>query len=188
MQATTFRMSLAACAALLSASHAPAQETTYGASGGDLLFGFSGSYRYAHASSPSGAADEAESFVARGNLSWFGSREHEFGLELAPGFFANELGGSSFDLYAGGYYNYNWWTSPQMTIYAGPQIGVLHTDPSGGDGETAFSYGAHAGLRFWIDPRVSIDIEPRLSFTSLDESLGGDEEVFDLLFGLSVKL
>jgi hypothetical protein len=46
----------------------------------------------------------------------------------------------------------------------------------------------HAGFRYWIDPSVSIDIEPRVSFTSLDESLGGDQSVFDLLIGLSVKL
>jgi hypothetical protein len=55
-------------------------------------------------------------------------------------------------------------------------------------GLPAFSWGVHAGFRYWIDPSVSIDIEPRVSFTSLDESLGGDQSVFDLLIGLSVKL
>ncbi|MEY2747351.1 MAG: hypothetical protein RL112_2393, partial [Planctomycetota bacterium] len=92
MQANKFQLCLAACAASLSASQTPAQETIYGATGGDFLFGFSGSYRYAHASSPviGPGADEVESFVARGNLSWFGSREHELGFELAPGFVADE--------------------------------------------------------------------------------------------------
>jgi len=188
MQALHLRHSLTACAALFLVSPAIAQETVYGASGGDLLFGLSGSYRYAHAETPSSSADEAEAFVARGNMSWFLERAHELGMEASPSVFRNELGGSSFDLYLGGYYNYNLWTSPQMNFYFGPQIGFLRTDPSGGDTDTAFSFGAHVGVRYWIDPRVSIDIEPRFSFTSLDESLGGDERVFDILFGLSVRV
>jgi hypothetical protein len=176
-----------ACVPLLAVT-ASAQETVYGAGEGEYLLGFNASYRYAKAESPSGEADETESFTGRGSLSWFLRREHEFGFELVPSFIRNELGGDSIDLLAGTFYNYNWWTSPQTTLYAGPQIGLLYTDPSGGDNDTAFAYGLHAGVRFWIDPRVSIDIESRVSFTQLDESLGGDESVFDLLFGLSVKL
>lgn len=170
------------------ASPAAAQEVVYGAGEGELLLGFNAGYRYAKASSPSGQADETESFSGRGSLSWFLQREHEIGFELAPSFIRNELGGDSIDVYGGAFYNYNWWTSPQTTLYAGPQIGLLRTDPSGGDSDTAFSWGVHAGMRFWIDPRVSFDIEPRVSFASLDDSLGGDENVFDLLFGISVKL
>jgi len=172
----------------LAAPDALAQEVVYGASEGELLFGFTANYRYAHADAVSGAADETESFTGRGSLSWFLQREHEVGFELGPSFIRNELGGDSIDVYGGAFYNYNWWTSPQMTLYAGPQVGFLRTDPSGGDSDVAFSWGAHVGVRFWIDPRVSIDIEPRVSFTALDDSLGGDESVFDVLFGISVKL
>ncbi len=170
------------------ANAAFAQEVVYGADEGEVLLGFTASYRYAKAEAPSGQADETESFTGRGSLSWFLQREHEIGVELAPSFIRNELGGDSIDVYGGAFYNYNWWTSPQTTIYAGPQFGLLHSDPSGGGSDTAFSWGVHAGIRFWIDPRVSFDIEPRVSYTSLDESLGGDENVFDLLFGISVKL
>jgi hypothetical protein len=179
---------LTATAVAALGSLSTAQEVMYGAGEGELLFGFSANYRYAHAGSIGSGADETESFVANGSLSWFLQREHEFGFELSPSFIRSELGGDSLDLYAGGFYNYNWWTSPQTTIYAGPQFGVLSTDTSGSDGDTAFSWGVHAGFRYWIDPSVSIDIEPRVSFTSLDESLGGDQSVFDLLIGLSVKL
>lgn len=181
------RLFLPACALLLAAP-AMAQETVYGAGEGEFLFGFNAAYRYVHAGSADGSADELESFTGTGSLSWFVQREHELGFELSPSFTRTELGGDSLDVYAGGFYNYNWWVSPQTTLYAGPQVGLLHTDPSGGGGDDAFSWGLHAGVRYWIDPRVSIDIEPRISFTSLDESLGGDESVYDLTFGLSVKL
>ena len=167
---------------------AHAQELVYGASEGEMLLGFDASYRYTHSDAVSGAADETESFTGRANLGWFLRREHELGFEIAPSFIRNELGGDSLDLYLGGYYNYNWWTSPHTTLYAGPQLGVLRTDPSGGDSETAFSWGLHVGARYWIDPRVSFDVEPRVSFTALDDALGGDTAVFDVLFGLSVRL
>jgi hypothetical protein len=178
---------LAAFVALTSTG-ALAQEVVYGADEGELLLGFNAGYRYAKAKAPSGNADETEIFTGRGALSWFLQREHEIGFELAPSFIRNELGGDSLDVYSGVFYSYNWWTSPQTTLYAGPQIGLLHSDPSGSDSDTAFSWGVHAGVRFWIDPAVSFDIEPRVSFAALDDSLGGDENIFDLLFGLSVKL
>jgi len=167
---------------------AAAQDVLYGPAAGEYLLGFAANYRYAKASAPASNADETEVFTGRGTVGLFFTREHEAGFELAPSYIGTELGGSNFDLYAGGYYNYNLWTSPQANFYAGPQIGFLYTDPSGSDSSTDFSWGAHIGLRYWIDPSVSLSVEPRLSFTSLDDSRGGDETVFDLSFGITFKL
>ena len=100
---------LAAAAVAALGSVSTAQEVMYGAGEGELLFGFSANYRYAHADSIGSGADETESFVANGSLSWFLQREHELGFELSPSFIRSELGGDSLDLYAGGFYNYNWW-------------------------------------------------------------------------------
>lgn len=165
-----------------------AQEDLYGAGRGEYLIGLSGNYRYAKARDVSSDADETEVFTARGTFSLFLEREHEVGFELSPSFVRNELGGDSTDLLLGAFYNYNLWTSPQTTFYAGPQLGLLYVDPSGTGSDTALSWGLHAGVRYWIDPRISFDIEPRLSFTYLDRSLGGDQVIFDLFFGISVKL
>ncbi len=166
---------------------ATAQEELFGASRGEYLFGLSGNYRYAKARDVGSAADETEVFTARGSFSMFLEREHEIGFELAPSFARNELGGDSTDVFLGAFYNYNLWTSPKTSFYAGPQLGLLYVDPSGVSSDTAFSYGVHAGMRYWIDPRISFDIEPRLSFTNLDRSLGGDQTLLDIFFGISIK-
>lgn len=181
------RVLFAVFAALVLVPSAWAQEELYGASRGEYLFSLSANYRYAKADDIASDADETEIFTGRGAFSVFLEREHEFGFELAPSFARTEIGGDSTDVFVGAFYNYNLWTSPKTTFYGGPQLGLLYVEPSGVSSDTAFSYGIHAGLRYWIDPRISFDIEPRLSFTSLDSSLGGDQTLFDIFFGISIK-
>lgn len=164
------------------------EDVLYGPTAGEFLVSFSANYRYAKASAPESSADETEIFTGRATFGMFLTREHEAGVEITPSYVTTELGGSNFDMYLGGYYSYNIWTSPQSNFYFGPQLGLFYTDPTGASSSTAFSWGAHGGLRYWIDPSVSLNIEPRLTFTYLDEELGGDETVFDLLFGISFKL
>lgn len=163
------------------------ESVLYGPAAGEYLLGFSANYRYARAAAPDSDADETEVFTGRATAGLFFTREHEAGLEIAPSYLSSELGGRNLDLYVGAYYNYNVWTSPQANFYYGPQLGLLYTDPTGSSGKVFASLGVHGGLRYWLDPSVSLNVEPRLSFTSLDRARGGDETIFDISFGISFK-
>ena len=177
---------LALAVSMCLANRATGQEEDYGPDRGDWLLGASGNYRYSHADANSGGTDEVETFSARLSGGWYQNRTHEYGFELLPNLTRLENSPDTSDVYLGAYYNYNHWASPRTTLYGGPQLGLAYID--GSDSETAFAYGLHAGVRYWINTAVSINLEPRWTIADLDDDLGGQTSNVDIFFGISFKL
>ena len=165
-----------------------AQEEAYGPDESDFLLGMNAAYRYSKADAVNSSSDETELFQARFGVGYFSSRKHEFGLELVPDFVRTEAGGDTFSITLGPYYNYNHWTSPRTTLYAGPHAGLTYVDATGISGDSSLSYGVHGGLRYWTSPSVSINVEPRLTFADQEDDFGGDTTSLDLLLGVQFKL
>ena len=165
-----------------------AQEEAYGPDESDFLLGLNASYRYSKADAVNSSSDETELFQARIGLGYFASRKHEFGLEFVPDFVRTEAGGDTFAFTLGPFYNFNHWSSPRTTLYAGPHAGLTYLDASGISGDTALSWGVHGGMRYWTSPNVSINLEPRLTFAEQDDDFGGDTTSLDLLLGVQFKL
>jgi len=163
-----------------------AQEEAYGPEASDWLVGFSATYRYSHSEAASGTTDEVETLTARLSAGWYLNRVHEFGLELQPNFTRLENSPDTSDTYIGAFYDYNHWASPRATLYGGPQLGLQLTESSSND--TAFAWGLHAGLRYWLSTSVSLQVEPRLTIAYLEDALGGRTSNVDVFLGLSFKL
>lgn len=169
----------------LSSAQARAQggEVLYGPRAGDLLTSFNLSYDF---SDTDGL--EAEELTARAGLSWFLTRHHELGLDLAAAFRAVEGGGDSSRHFLGPVYNYNVYLTPGTTLYAGGRLGLAISDTHETSSQTDLAYGLQVGLRAWLTPRVALDIEPRYTRTELDaEGLDGRDE-FGILLGFNVVL
>lgn len=167
-------------------SRLAAQEEDYGPRASDWLVGLSATYRYSHSDSASGSTNEVETLTARLSAGWYLDRVHEFGLELQPNYTRLEDSPDTSDTYLGGFYNFNHWSSPRTTLYAGPQLGLQYTDASSSD--TAFAWGLHCGVRYWLSTNVSVQVEPRLTIAYQEDALGGRTSNVDVFLGLSFKL
>lgn len=165
-----------------------AQEEVAGPAERDLLMSFHFNYRYTHADGASPGSDEAEILAGRVGLGWYQNRTHEYGIEFVPTYNRTESGPDTYDFYLGPYYNYNRWTSARTTLFGGPQLGFAYAKVPGASNESAFSYGLHGGMRFWLSNDVSVVFEPRWAVTAFSDTFGGDTSTFDVFVGLSFRL
>jgi hypothetical protein len=161
------------------------EETQFGPSAQELLLGFSGSYTYRN-----NELFDSDEFRALVTLGYFATRSHEFGLQLLGAYQKADQdvgGGSSSELFRlSPYYNFNWYTSPQLSFFVGPHFEFQSFEASG-DRESDFGLGIQGGVRYWISTSFGIEVQPRFTYRELGGDLG-DETELQWLFGINLVL
>ncbi|MFO0981489.1 MAG: SUMF1/EgtB/PvdO family nonheme iron enzyme [Planctomycetota bacterium] len=168
------------------------EDPEYGTRSQDVLVNLSGAYSFTDRSFGTTSegielpSQEQETFSGQTSLGYFLTAHHEIGAFLYGSLTRIDHAGDSHILFAGPYYNLNLYPTETLSVYLGPHAGITNFD-SAVDSATEFSYGAHAGLRFWVTPRAAFTIEPRGTWTEFDNEIGGDTFTLDVLVGFSVR-
>ncbi|MBK8178148.1 MAG: outer membrane beta-barrel protein [Planctomycetes bacterium] len=176
-----------ACAVTLLAATGSAQGT-YGPTGGQQLFSLGGSI--SQMSIDTGGGDfEMTSFNAQAGFGYFLTDVHEVGAFLGESYSKIDAPGGndpddSISTDIGGYYNYNFRTTPRTWFYGGAHLGLYIADQAG-QTDTNIAYGIHGGVRHWLNESAAVFAEPRITRSELD---GDTVTTNEIIFGYSVVL
>jgi len=155
-------------------------DRSWGVGAGDWLLSLEGLF----ANERNEFAADTKSFSLSTEVSYFFTERHELGLGVDFLFFdVDDLDGLS--LAAGPFYNFNFYPAPLTNLYVGVETAVGSFD-DGSNNDTAFTYGAHVGARWFVGDRAAITLEPRFRHTEFDASFGGKQDRFDVFVGLAI--
>jgi hypothetical protein len=163
---------LTSCAAV-----APTENIHYGAIKGESVLSFGASLSEVEADTSGFEDSDSESLQA--GIGYFLTNEHEFGGQfLYDSSKSLDSRLTNRGLYP--YYNYNFKLSERTWLHIGPHFGIAEMKGAGSK-ESDFSYGAQAGIRQWVTPRVAVFFERRNTYSE-------ENEHFFFLFGVNISL
>jgi len=162
---------------------APRQESAFGPTGGEQLFGIYGDLASVSADYPGGSAS-ASVFGGALSFGYFLTDANEIGALLLATIISPDSGDDIKAWSLTPYYNYNFRQDPRTWYYVGAHTGFAYLD-AGGDSDGALALGAHCGMRHWISPRTAFFVEPRATVAF---ALLGDVTTTEVLFGYTIAL
>jgi len=168
-------------------SPAPMESTKYGPSGGESLFSVGFQFINTTSQPEDGSSTNDSNIFGALGFGYFLADEHEIGIQAFGLITIPDEGDEFVVLDLAPYYNFNFRSDARTWFYIGPNAGVSYAE-MGGESDSSFSFGAHAGIRHWIAPRVSIFVEPRYTYSQLEfAGFETDEHQFAILVGLNVS-
>jgi hypothetical protein len=184
----TLVVCIATADCLAAETNAAQPELRYGPIRGESLMTFGGDFTHSELSN--GFESKTDSLTAQIGIGYFTHNNHEVGFQGIINHSRSKYENStrtSSQIGCYPYYNYNFRVNPRSWLYAGPHAGIVYSDYID-DNDITWSFGLHAGLRFWLTSATSFFIEQRFTHTEFDFGGGKTEsDVFKILLGLNLR-